>query len=36
MPHINLDEVWKFGIGKLRALVSAPTTIRDEGREVRE
>jgi pyruvate dehydrogenase (quinone) len=23
MPHINLDQVWKFGIGKMRELVSA-------------
>jgi pyruvate dehydrogenase (quinone) len=22
MPHINLDQVWKFGIGKIRELVS--------------
>jgi pyruvate dehydrogenase (quinone) len=23
MPHINIDQVWKFGIGKMRELVSA-------------
>jgi pyruvate dehydrogenase (quinone) len=23
MPHINLGQVWKFGIGKMRELVSA-------------
>jgi hypothetical protein len=21
MPHVNLDQVWKFGIGKMRELV---------------
>jgi thiamine pyrophosphate-dependent acetolactate synthase large subunit-like protein len=23
MPHIHLEQVWKFGIGKMRELVSA-------------
>jgi pyruvate dehydrogenase (quinone) len=23
MPHINLDQVWKFGVGKIRELVSS-------------
>jgi pyruvate dehydrogenase (quinone) len=23
MPHINLDQVWKFGVGKVRELVSS-------------